>query len=95
MEDANLYFLGMLDIGHQGILPGYSNTLVHSFNSHHCKRNLFLQIFQIRLQILQCKNPNKQIRKKPPQQQKANGQSLLFLKQKRKTKTATTFLFNK
>lgn len=35
MEYANLYFQGMLDTGHQGILPEYSNSLVLSFNPHH------------------------------------------------------------
>lgn len=35
MEDANLYFQGVLDIGHQGTLPEYSNALVLSFNPHH------------------------------------------------------------
>lgn len=35
MERANLYFQGTLAIGHQGILPEYSNILVLSFKPHH------------------------------------------------------------
>lgn len=35
VKHANLYFQGMLNVGHSGMLSGYSNTLVLSFNPHH------------------------------------------------------------